>query len=188
MAGDTDGPRGILDRAEIILRFRSVFGLLDWQSAQIKEHMLAPFHLTGPQVTVLTILGTEAAQLDLSSIATKSGLPPGTATSVLDRLFLRRLAQRYESEVSGRRITWMITDEGRDVLEELDNRRTRLFEELVALYSDKELEQLLELFNRWTDLGDRVISARVDDLYQSQSSSVDRRGSADVLRELPHRR
>jgi DNA-binding MarR family transcriptional regulator len=188
MAGDTDGPRSNLDRAEIILRFRSVFGLLDWQSAQIKEHLLAPLHLTVPQVTVLTILGTESDELDLVTIATRSGLPPGTVTSVLDRLFLRRFAQRHESQMYGRRITWVITTAGRDALEDLGNRRTLLFEDLVSLYSDKELEQLLELFNRWTDLGDRVISARDEDLVQSQATSVGRRGPADVLRDLPYRR
>jgi DNA-binding MarR family transcriptional regulator len=180
------------ERAELISHFQSVFGILDWQSTRIKEQLLAPFHLTVPQVTVLLVLRDEGREVETPSIASKAGLPPGTVSSILDRLFLRRLVQRREVTANGRRIiVGTITDDGKELLLQLDVQRTRLFEELVALYSDKELEQLLDLFLRWTAQGDRLIPTGNQDQRQPQgspASPIARRRAANVLRDFPHRR
>jgi DNA-binding MarR family transcriptional regulator len=124
--------------------------------------MLAPFHLTVPQVTVLMILAREETALEVSRIASRSGLPPGTVTSVMDRLHLRQLARRREDPTNGHRVSATITNEGREILRVLDHRRMRLFEELVGPYSDQELQQLLDLTYRWITVADRMVNADDD--------------------------
>lgn len=122
---------------------------LDWRNLQLADRILAPYQLTLPQLAVLTILDRIGPNVEMSRIATRTGLPPSTITSIMDRLLLRRFVERRHHPDDRRRVTGSITDDGRAVVEELRQQRRQIITHLLSSLSDDELQVLWHLVERW---------------------------------------
>lgn len=147
-------------REDAIVNLRDSLEDLDWRSIQIAERLLAPYQLTLPQVAVLSVLHREGPHLEMSQIASRTGLPPSTITSIMDRLLLRQFVQRQHHPTDRRRVTGSITDEGRNVVEELREGRRSMLTHLLENFSDEELAVLSKLAHNWAALSDQIITLR----------------------------
>jgi DNA-binding MarR family transcriptional regulator len=131
---------------------------LDWRNLQLADRILAPYHLTLPQLAVLTILDRIGPNVEMSRIATRTGLPPSTITSIMDRLLLRHYVERRHHPDDRRRVTGSITDEGRAVVEELRQQRRQIITHLLGALSDEELRVLWHLVDRWLSFSQDQLS------------------------------
>ncbi|HLU34500.1 MAG TPA: MarR family transcriptional regulator [Thermomicrobiales bacterium] len=152
----TDSRDGLLDN------LRDALEDLDWRNLQLADRILAPYQLTLPQLAVLTILDRIGPNVEMSRIATRTGLPPSTITSIMDRLLLRRFVERRHHPDDRRRVTGSITDDGRAVVEELREQRRKIITDLLGSLSDDELRVLWHLVDRWLSFSEDQLS-QVDD-------------------------
>lgn len=146
------------DRTDVLNELREALEDMDWRNLQVAERMLEPYHLTFPQAAVLNILNSQGPDMEMSQIAARTGLPPSTITSIMDRLLLRRFVERRQNPADRRRITGSITEEGKRVVEELYLQRRSLLAKLLAGYSDDELALLHGLLVRWSEMAEKIIS------------------------------
>src|SRR5690606_41365675 len=116
----TDSRDGLLDN------LRDALEDLDWRNLQLADRILAPYQLTLPQLAVLTILDRIGPNVEMSRIATRTGLPPSTITSIIDRLLLRRVGERRHHPDDRPRVTGSITDDARALVEDLRQQRPQI--------------------------------------------------------------
>ena len=139
-------------RDDLLDNLRDALEDLDWRNLQLADRILAPYQLTLPQLAVLTILDSVGPNVEMSRIASRTGLPPSTITSIMDRLLLRRFVERRHHPDDRRRVTGSITDEGRSIVDELRQKRRALVTDLMSSLTDDELRVLWRLVNRWMSI------------------------------------
>jgi DNA-binding MarR family transcriptional regulator len=142
------------DRRELVSRLRDAIDDMGWRNLRIAERMLAPYGLTFPQVIVLALLDQHGPELEMSQIASRTGLPASTITGIMDRLVARGFAIRHQSETDRRRITGSVADDGVRVLHELDAARVSTLSRLVEDFSLEEIALLTRLIDRWTAISE----------------------------------
>lgn len=151
------------ERIALIESFQDMLELMEWQDRQIfAKVVLSPHHLTLPQMTILRVLSEAEEEIDMAELATRSGLPAGSVTGIMDRLVLRRLVERREI-LFGRRILGRITPAGIEAFEGIRDSRLDLVTSLVSDYTDEEIAQLIELIRRWTVIAAALLREQSDD-------------------------
>ncbi|MEV0259873.1 MarR family winged helix-turn-helix transcriptional regulator [Streptomyces sp. NPDC050617] len=103
--------------------------------------------LTGPQFTVLSLLG-ERGVTDQGTLGALAHLDKSTAAPLLERLRRRGLVELAKDERDRRRKLVSITEEGRELVVRLAPAVLAVNEELLAPFSDAEREQFLGLLRR----------------------------------------
>jgi len=139
-------------RQDMIDQLRTELDEAGWRNIRLVERMLSSWSLTFPQVMVLSFLDRLGPDLDMSRIAEFTGLPASTITSIMDRLVSRELAERHQGETDRRRVTGSITEEGRNILGELESLRDASLSRMLEPFSDEELAILLKMINQWTSM------------------------------------
>lgn len=138
-----------MSRQELIDRLSSNIDRLAWRNLRLAEQMLRPHGLTFPQVLVLSLLSHLGPDLEMSRIASATGLPASTITSIMDRLVRRELAARHPGTTDRRSITGSITPQGREILALLEEDRDQSLARILDECSDDEIRTLLKVIDRY---------------------------------------
>ncbi|MCG6200755.1 MarR family winged helix-turn-helix transcriptional regulator [Psychromonas antarctica] len=98
-------------------------------------------------VHAVEILGAFGA-MPMKKLAEKVGVTTGTLTVQVDKLVDAGLVQRIPQQTDRRSIFVGLSEKGRALFAEHDNLHLQLTTQLTASFSDKEISQLLSLFDR----------------------------------------
>lgn len=136
-------------RHDLIDRLRGELDQMAWRNLRRAEDMLRPYGLTFPQLLVLSFLKRLGPDLEMSRIASLSGLPASTITSIMDRLVKRDLAERTPGTTDRRIVTGSITQQGSDVLALMESHRDQAITEILEDFSKDEILTILKLIDRY---------------------------------------
>ncbi|RDI42317.1 MarR family winged helix-turn-helix transcriptional regulator [Falsibacillus pallidus] len=113
----------------------------------INRHLSQDQSLTPPQFFILFNIFT-CGKSTVSSLGSKLGLTSGATTIAANRLVESGLLSRIRDE-EDRRVVWIdITDSGKNLMEEFNNRRNDLWGQVFADFKNEELIQFLELLKK----------------------------------------
>ncbi|MDG4655692.1 MarR family transcriptional regulator [Ectobacillus antri] len=134
------------DREALILHlsasFRQMFRMLQQDINELFDEYM-PWN----EFSVLRALYTKSPQM-ASQIASEVNVTSSHITAVTDRLVRKELVIRKRSD-SDRRIVYLeITEKGKGVARELEERRRQYYKERFAQWSDEEMRMVVELFER----------------------------------------
>ena len=129
-----DGARGLAEWITIYKAYNAIF--------KLTELALLPHSLSLPQLYLLTVLKNEDEPITTGEIGRAMVKASQTITGLVDRLeepgFVERVFDRRD-----RRKTWVrMTEKGEQKLAEAYPVTTRLAEELSAVLTDQELQDL----------------------------------------------
>lgn len=135
------------DRGELIRAFSEVLDRISRLLIQVTTRELTEtYGLSLLQTHALETLWRGKAEMEMSSIATHTGLPASTVTSAIDRLVKLGLVERRHSDVDRRRVLAKITPAGEEVMTRVDAWGLQLFEELLSKSDTESLVTCIEVF------------------------------------------
>lgn len=117
-------------------------GFSSWESSVIRSS-----DLTVAEAHAIEILGTYG-QMNMRSLAQKSGVTTGTTTVTVDRLEKKAYATREPVKEDRRVFLITLTGKGRQAFEEHHQYHTKLTEQVMAALSEEESEQLVKLLKK----------------------------------------
>jgi DNA-binding MarR family transcriptional regulator len=106
--------------------------------------------LTGPQFTVLALLDADG-DMDQGTLGALAHLDKSTAAPLLERLHRRGLVTITRDTSDRRRKVVHLTDEGRELSVRLAPAAVAVSQQILALFSTDERDQLLDLLRRAVD-------------------------------------
>ena len=122
---------------------------VNWHKAFMK--VLDPYKLTYSQWIILQTLMTIGASMSLSEL-NKYLTIEGTSISILiDVIEKRGLIRRRRSRMDRRMVKVSLTEQGQELLAEIDPQITRLIEKIYGLLSVAERKQLITLCRKIRD-------------------------------------
>lgn len=165
---DQDAPcshtrSGAGKRRQVICEFSDVIESMARSRLRIFSRELAQHGITVLQYHALRSIATHGTELDMSSIATMTGLSASSITSIIDRLDQRGLVVREHDASDRRRVVATITDEGTALMQRIEEHELKRVERILAGISDEELRVCLDVFSR--------ASARMNELFDTQQHS-----------------
>nr|WP_092068956.1 MarR family transcriptional regulator [Dendrosporobacter quercicolus]NSL47291.1 MarR family transcriptional regulator [Dendrosporobacter quercicolus DSM 1736]SDL84016.1 transcriptional regulator, MarR family [Dendrosporobacter quercicolus] len=117
-------------------------GFSSWESSVIRSS-----DLTVAEAHAIEILGTYG-QMNMRSLAQKSGVTTGTTTVTVDRLEKKAYATREPVKEDRRVFLITLTEKGRQAFEEHHQYHTKLTEQVMTALSEEESEQLVKLLKK----------------------------------------
>jgi len=137
---------------EIPLKSRTIihFLLVEHKINEIISNVLKPFGVSLQQFNVLRILrGQEGKPANLSTLNERMVTKMSNTTRLVDKLLLKQYVNRKTCPSNRRKIEITITDQGEKNLEKMDSAMKAAEEKILENLSDKELEQLNKLFDKF---------------------------------------
>ncbi|HWV22679.1 MAG TPA: MarR family transcriptional regulator [Thermomicrobiales bacterium] len=134
-------------RQHLIDQLSNDIDQLGWRNLRLAEQMLRPHGLTFPQVVVLSFLNRYGPDMEMSRIASISGLPASTITSIMDRLVKRDLAERNPGVADKRSVTGSITPQGARILDDLERQRDQSLASILEGCTEDEIRTLIKVIN-----------------------------------------
>lgn len=111
---------------------------------------LKPFDMSEQQFNVLRILrGQKRKPANLSTINERMVTKMSNTTRLVDKLILKGYVDREVCAENRRKVEITITDKGMEILSELDKVMEKTENELLQDFSDKELETLNQLLDKF---------------------------------------
>ena len=136
----------------IPLRSRTIIHLMLIHN-KVSEHIshaLKPFGISMQQFNVLRILrGQQGKPANLSTLNERMVSKMSNTTRLVDKLLKKGYANRIVCVSNRRKVEITITDEGLEVLSEMDLAMKKAEKDLLANLTDLELKQLNHLFNKF---------------------------------------
>jgi len=137
---------------KIPLRSRTIIHLMLIHN-KVSEHIahaLKPFGISTQQFNVLRILrGQHGKPANLSTLNERMVSKMSNTTRLVDKLIKKGYADRIVCMSNRRKVEINITEEGLKVLSEMDIEMKKAEKEMLANFTDLELEQLNHLFNKF---------------------------------------
>ena len=137
---------------KIPLRSRTIIHLMLIHN-KVSEHIsyaLKPFGISMQQFNVLRILrGQQGKPANLSTLNERMVSKMSNTTRLVDKLLKKGYANRIVCVSNRRKVEITITDEGLEVLTEMDIAMKKAEKDLLANLTDLELKQLNHLFNKF---------------------------------------
>ena len=137
---------------KIPLRSRTIIHLMLIHN-KVTEHIshaLKPFGISIQQFNVLRILrGQHGKPANLSTLNERMVSKMSNTTRLVDKLIKKGYADRIVCVSNRRKVEITITQEGLEVLSEMDIAMKKSEKDLLANLTDLELEQLNQLFNKF---------------------------------------
>lgn len=134
-------------RGELIREFSEVLDRISRLLIQVTTRELTEtYGLSLLQTHALETLWRGKSEMEMSSIATNTGLPASTVTSAIDRLVKLGLVERWHSDVDRRRVLAKVTPAGEEVMTRVDAWGLQLFEELLSKSDTESLVTCIEVF------------------------------------------
>jgi DNA-binding MarR family transcriptional regulator len=118
------------------------------QARQEYSDLMQPFALTLSQFVVLALLQTVNRPLSLREISDHTLIPPSSMTHTIDRLVEQNLVLRAAHPTDRRTILASLTDEGRSIVERIDQERRAIFERTWGQLPETELSTFTEILNK----------------------------------------
>jgi DNA-binding MarR family transcriptional regulator len=118
------------------------------QARQEYLDIMQPFALTLSQFVVLALLQSVNRPLSLREISDNTLIPPSSMTHTIDRLVEQGLVLRAPHPTDRRTILASLTDEGRSIVERIDQQRRAIFERTWGLLPDTELTTFSDILNK----------------------------------------
>lgn len=118
------------------------------QARQEYSDIMQPFALTLSQFVVLALLQTVNRPLSLREISDHTLIPPSSMTHTIDRLVEQNLVLRAAHPTDRRTILASLTDEGRSIVERIDQERRAIFERTWGQLPETELSTFSEILNK----------------------------------------
>ncbi|CAN5362136.1 hypothetical protein BH09CHL1_BH09CHL1_10960 [soil metagenome] len=118
------------------------------QARQEYSDLMQPFALTLSQFVVLALLQTVNRPLSLREISDHTLIPPSSMTHTIDRLVEQNLVLRAAHPTDRRTILASLTDEGRSIVERIDQERRAIFERTWGQLPETELSTFSEILNK----------------------------------------
>jgi DNA-binding MarR family transcriptional regulator len=109
---------------------------------------LAPLGLTPAQERMLRLVSRGDGPWRMGELASRMGIVPRSATSLVDALEQADLVQRAIDPDNRRAIQVSLTDHGRSVQREMSHARAAAGEQLFAQLDEHERAQLAELLDK----------------------------------------
>jgi DNA-binding MarR family transcriptional regulator len=133
-------------REEVITAFSRVIETISRSMVQAFAHQLAPEGITVLQYHALKAIHRSGPELDMSTIATLTGLPASSVTNMVDRLAERGLVERRHHAADRRRVVARITGEGVALMERLQRHELERLRLLLGTSSTEEIAVCLHVF------------------------------------------
>jgi MarR family transcriptional repressor of emrRAB len=149
------------DERAAAVPFMNQIRIITWKMLRMESHNLGPYGLTRQQAFVLSAIGEFGPDIDMATLASLTGFPPSTITSILDRFHELRLVSRGRDEHDRRRVTATITDEGRALDARIEAGKTRALQALLDGISDEDIDTVTRVFRHMTERLDHVDVAAV---------------------------
>ncbi len=143
-------------RDQLLEELRHAIDEMGWRNLRTAEKMLTPFHLTFMQAFVMTVLDRNGPQLEMLQIAATTHLPASTVSSIMDRLVARGLVERTPKPEDRRRITGSLTDEGKRIVAELEERQASHARAMLSHVATEDLEAISRVLSKLLAMGDEV--------------------------------
>ena len=137
-------------RIELVRTMRETTDEMGRTAIAAQTRILRQHGLTVLQALVLRAVACEDRALDMARIAELTALPPSTLTSVTDRLEERGLAHRQSHPVDRRKVTVVVTPDGRALIGELERLSDQLMLELIADIPVEDVQATIEVAKRIT--------------------------------------
>lgn len=103
--------------------------------------------LTQSHIYLLMFIKNEGT-CTVSDIANYLGITLSAVTGLTNRLFNMKLVTRLRSDADRRNVIIGLTDEGRDVLEKIDENRKKIFEDYYCCLDEIELKTYIRILNK----------------------------------------
>ena len=111
---------------------------------------LKPFDVSSQQFNVLRILrGQKGKPANLSTLNNRMITKMSNTTRLVDKLILKKYVNRITCPSNRRKVEINITAEGQKILNKLDKTMLEAEKNILKNMSNKELEQLNELFDKF---------------------------------------
>ncbi|MEX0314654.1 MAG: MarR family winged helix-turn-helix transcriptional regulator [Allomuricauda sp.] len=111
---------------------------------------LKPYGVSKQQFNVLRILrGQKGKPANLSTINERMVTKMSNTTRLVDKLITKGYVERWVCEANRRKVEILITEKGKDVLEEVDAVIEDTEARLLKNFSQKELEELNTLLDKF---------------------------------------
>jgi len=111
---------------------------------------LKPFDVSIQQFNVLRILrGQKGKPANLGTLNERMVTKMSNTTRLVDKLLLKGYAERTTCETNRRKVEIHITSDGKKALEKMDIAMSTTEEELLNNFSEKELELLNKLLDKF---------------------------------------
>ena len=137
---------------KIPLKSRTIihFMLVDHKIKDTISQVLKPFEVSLQQFNVLRILrGQEGRPANLSTLNERMVTKMSNTTRLVDKLLLKGYVNRKTCPSNRRKVEIKITDDGEVALNEMDREMKAAEAQILEKLSDKELEQLNILFDKF---------------------------------------
>lgn len=118
------------------------------QARQEYLDIMQPFALTLSQFVVLALLQSINRPLSLREISDNTLIPPSSMTHTIDRLVEQGLVLRAPHPTDRRTILASLTEEGRSIVERIDQQRREIFERTWGLLPEAELNTFSDILNK----------------------------------------
>ena len=114
------------------------------------SHSFKPFEISAQQFNVLRILrGQQGKPANLSTLNERMVSKMSNTTRLVDKLMNKGYVDRIVCPANRRKVEITITEDGLHALSEMDAVLKKTEHELLASFTDKELEQLNILLNKF---------------------------------------
>jgi DNA-binding MarR family transcriptional regulator len=117
---------------------RSLQNLI-WHGRQRLQIIVRDYGLTAPQASFLLHVHRHGPQLTMGQITDALQFTASTTTSIADRLVERRLISRGINPEDRRVVVVSLTPEGQEIVDKINDRRSRSFTNLLSQFSDDEV-------------------------------------------------
>jgi DNA-binding MarR family transcriptional regulator len=130
---------------EYIERLQEIF-LLTMRRISKKTTDCEP-KLTGPQFYILQLL-YNGGKSTVSGLAEEMSVKPSAITAMIDRLLKQGYVTRERDELDRRVVFIQISDAGRQILEEVHQKRKKVLTKYLSHLDRDELQSLLSIYEK----------------------------------------
>lgn len=142
---------------------------LSWMERRRLEQELDGFNLTMPQYMTLRCVLKSPAGCSMTELAESSHQLSATMTGIVDRLAERGLVQRERDPRDRRALRVMLTQEGKQLMEKVSERKHARMVALLAALTPEERRTMIEMSRRYLSLVEE--SLRLEQAPQGANES-----------------
>ncbi len=117
------------------------------ESRRLTKERARAFGLTGPQLTVIKILG-QLGDLSLSSLSERIKAQNSTVTGIIDRMEREELVRRERSEEDRRIVLIRLTDKGRELARAIHVEPMEIFKGALQSLPKRDVEELFRVLDK----------------------------------------
>jgi len=106
-----------------------------------------PYNLSASHILILTYLN-RLGNCTVSDITSYLGISSGGGTVLTSTLLKHNLINRYRSKKDRRVVLLSLTSEGEEIVEQIINKRSTTFVEMLKNLDETEIDQILNVFRK----------------------------------------